>query len=158
MILGGLWHGASLRFIIWGALHGAGLVIDRIWNSVFSGMKYFRTIARVAGIIITFNFVNFCWIFFRAESMENIRIMLRQIWNNFSPGSYSTVLPAYGQVLSLIAVGYIVHFLPEKIKESYRGVFIRTPLAGQLVFILLLAIALWQLRTAEIMPFIYFRF
>ena len=35
MLLGGLWHGASLRFIIWGGLHGIGLVINRIWNSIF---------------------------------------------------------------------------------------------------------------------------
>ena len=37
MLLGGLWHGASLRFIIWGGLHGIGLVINKIWNSIFKG-------------------------------------------------------------------------------------------------------------------------
>jgi D-alanyl-lipoteichoic acid acyltransferase DltB (MBOAT superfamily) len=158
MILGGLWHGAALRFIIWGALHGVGLVIDKIRVSIFSGKESFRAIARIAGIIITFNFVNFCWIFFRAESMEDVSIMLRQICTNFSPGSYLTVLPAYGQVFLLIAVGYLVHFLPEKVKESYRGFFIRTPLAGQLVFLLLLAVVLWQMRSTAVMPFIYFRF
>lgn len=158
MLLGGLWHGASIRFIIWGGLHGAGLVIDRIRNSIFGNKGSLKTIGKLLGIFITFNFVNFCWIFFRAGSMDNCLIMLRQIWTSFSPGSYLAVIPAYGQVFLLIVTGYIIHFLPEKIKESYRGLFIRTPLIGRLAFILIIAIVLWQMRTAEVIPFIYFRF
>jgi hypothetical protein len=84
--------------------------------------------------------------------------MLRQIAHNFSPGSYLTVIPAYSNVLFLMAAGYLVHFLPEKFKESYRGLFIKIPLAVQMVIILLVAFLLYQMRTAEIMPFIYFRF
>jgi alginate O-acetyltransferase complex protein AlgI len=158
MLIGGLWHGAALRFVLWGGLHGAALVADRIRSSIFSGTERFRVIGRLLGIFITFNFVNFCWIFFRAESMNDCLIMLRQIGTNFSPGSYFTVMPAYGQVFLLILTGYLVHFLPEKIKESYRGFFIRTPLIGQLTFMFLLAVVLWQMRSTGVMPFIYFRF
>ena len=43
-----------------------------------------------------------------------------------------TVIPAYSSAFLLMAVGYIIHFLPENIKESYRGLFIRIPLAVQL--------------------------
>jgi alginate O-acetyltransferase complex protein AlgI len=157
MLLGGLWHGASLRFVIWGALHGIGLVIHRIWNSVF-GIKMTGRAGRIIGIFITFQFVSFCWIFFRAESMDNVVTMLRQIGQNFSPGSYSTLLPAYGNVFILMAVGYIIHFLPENVKESYRGVFIRIPLVAKFAVIMLIAVMLYQLQTTEIMPFIYFRF
>jgi alginate O-acetyltransferase complex protein AlgI len=158
MLLGGLWHGASLRFIIWGALHGIGLVLNRIWDSVF-GIRFKRgRTGRIIAIFITFQFVSFCWIFFRAENMDNVFIMLRQIGQNFSPGSYTMVLPAYGNVFILMAVGYLIHFLPERVKESYRGVFIKIPLIAQLVVIMLIAIMLYQVRTTEIMPFIYFRF
>ena len=158
MLLGGLWHGAALRFIIWGGLHGAGLVLDKIRSSIFGKREALKALGKVAGIFITFNFVNFCWIFFRAESMNSGLTMLRQIWTNFSPGSYLQVIPSYWQVFLLILMGYIVHFLPEKIRESYRGFFIRTPLIGQLSFILLLAVVLWQMRSTGVMPFIYFRF
>ena len=41
-----------------------------------------------------------------------------------------------------MVVGYIIHFLPEKIKESYRGLFIRIPLVAQLVVVMLIAILL----------------
>jgi alginate O-acetyltransferase complex protein AlgI len=157
MLLGGLWHGASLRFVIWGALHGIGLVLHRIWNSIFGIIKTGRA-GRILSIFITFQFVSFCWIFFRAETMDNVLIMLRQIGHNFSPGSYSTVLPAYGNVFIIIVIGYMIHFLPESVKESYRGVFIRIPLIAKFAVIMLIAVMLYQLKTNEIMPFIYFRF
>jgi len=87
-----------------------------------------------------------------------VKIMLKQILENFSPGSYMTVLPAYSSALLLMAVAYIIHFLPERTKESYRGLFIKIPLVAQLAVIMLIAILLFQMRTTEIMPFIYFRF
>ena len=158
MLLGGLWHGASFRFVIWGALHGIGLVINKIWNSLF-GDRYSRSkVGRFIGVFITFQFVSFCWIFFRAPDMESVGMMLRQIFQNFSPGSFMTVLPAYGNVFVLILIGYIIHLLPEKIKESYRGLFIRVPLIAQLAIVMLVAVMLFHMRTTEIMPFIYFRF
>jgi D-alanyl-lipoteichoic acid acyltransferase DltB (MBOAT superfamily) len=158
MLLGGLWHGAALRFIIWGGLHGIGLVINRIWNSIFGDKLTSGRFGRAIAVFITFNFVSFCWIFFRAPDMSSAIIMLRQITGSFSPGSYLTVLPAYGSVFMLIIAGYIIHLLPEKIKESYRGLFISIPLAAKLAVIMVVAILLLQMRTAEVMPFIYFRF
>jgi alginate O-acetyltransferase complex protein AlgI len=158
MLLGGLWHGAALRFVIWGALHGIGLVINRIWNSIFGDRLKQGRIGRAIAVFITFQFVSFCWIFFRAPDMDSVNTMIKQIFENFSPGSYMTVLPAYSSVFLLMAVGYIIHFLPERIKESYRGLFIRIPLIAQLGIIFLVAILLYQMRTTEVMPFIYFRF
>jgi D-alanyl-lipoteichoic acid acyltransferase DltB (MBOAT superfamily) len=158
MLLGGLWHGASLRYVIWGGLHGIGLVINRIWDSIFKGHTRTRWFGRILSVFITFQFVNFCWIFFRAPDLESVRTMLKQIFENFSPGSYMTVLPAYSSALLLMAVAYIIHFLPERIKESYRGIFIKIPLVAQLALVMAVAILLFQMRTTEVMPFIYFRF
>jgi D-alanyl-lipoteichoic acid acyltransferase DltB (MBOAT superfamily) len=158
MLLGGLWHGASLRFIIWGGLHGIGLVINKIWSSIFKNPLGLKWLGRFIGIFITFQFVNFCWIFFRAPDMTSVGIMLKQIFQNFSPGSYMTVLPAYSSAVIVMAVAYIIHFQPEHIKDSYRGIFINIPLVAQLVIVMILAIILYQMRTTEILPFIYFRF
>ncbi len=158
MLLGGLWHGASLRFVIWGGLHGAGLVISRIWDSITGGRMKKGRFGRAVAVFITFNFVSFCWIFFRAQDMESVRLMLMQIVENFSPGSYMTVLPAYAAVFLLMITGYTIHFLPERVKESYRGLFIKMPLVLQLMVIILVAVLLYSMRTTDIMPFIYFRF
>ena len=158
MLLGGLWHGADLRFVIWGLLHGVGLVINRLWNSIFGNRIKQGLIVRALAVFITFQFVSFCWIFFRAPDMESIKIILHQITGNFSPGSYMTVIPAYSSVFLLIIVGYIIHLLPERIKESYRGLFINIPVAGQLAILMVMAILLFQMRSADTVPFIYFRF
>jgi D-alanyl-lipoteichoic acid acyltransferase DltB (MBOAT superfamily) len=158
MLLGGLWHGASLRFIIWGGLHGIGLVFNKIWNSIFGDRLKSGRFGRALAVFITFNFVSFCWIFFRAPDMNNAVLMLKQIGENFSPGSYLTVLLAYSSVFILMAVGYIIHLLPERIKESYRGLFIKTPLIAQLAVVMLIAVLLLRMRTTDVMPFIYFRF
>lgn len=158
MLLGGLWHGASLRFIIWGAFHGIALVISRIWRSAIGEKLFSDRISRIFGVFITFHFVTFCWIFFRAPDLDSVGIMLTQIIENFSPGSYSTVLPAYGSVFLLIIVGYMIHLLPEVTKEVYRGYFIRIPLAGQMFVLLVVAVLLYQMRTTDVQPFIYFRF
>jgi alginate O-acetyltransferase complex protein AlgI len=158
MLLGGLWHGASIRYIIWGGLHGIGLVINRIWDSIFKGQVRSKWIGRVLAVFLTFQFVNFCWIFFRAPDIYSARIMLKQIFENFSPGSYMTVLPAYSSALVLMVVAYTIHLLPERTKEAYRGLFIKFPLAAQLAVVMLVAILLYQMRTTEVMPFIYFRF
>ncbi len=158
MLLGGLWHGANLRFIIWGGLHGVGLVINKIWNSLFG--THFRKgrLRRAIAVFVTFNFVSFSWIFFRAQDMDTARLMLNQVFASFSPGSYMDVLPAYANVFLLIIAGYIIHFLPDRVKESYRGLFIKIPLVLQIVIIMFIAVLLFRMRTAEIMPFIYFRF
>ncbi|MDD2384981.1 MAG: MBOAT family protein [Sulfurospirillaceae bacterium] len=60
-LLGGLWHGAGWTFIFWGTLHGIALMLHRAWKSLgFTMNKYLAW-------FITFNFVNFAWIFFRAK-------------------------------------------------------------------------------------------
>jgi D-alanyl-lipoteichoic acid acyltransferase DltB (MBOAT superfamily) len=158
MLLGGLWHGASLKFIIWGGLHGIGLIINRIWDSIFKSSGKTSWIGRAVAVFVTFQFVNFCWIFFRAPDVNNVKIMLKQIFESFSPGSYMTVLPAYSSALLLMVVAYTIHFLPERIKESYRGAFIRTPIVAQFAVIMMVAILLFQMKTNEVIPFIYFRF
>ena len=158
MILGGLWHGADLRFIIWGGLHGIGLITGRIWNSLTGNRSGSGKIGTAVKVFLTFQFVNFCWIFFRAPDMESIRIMLSQIFTSFSPGSYLAVLPAYGSVFLLIFAGYLIHFLPETFKEAVRGLFINIPGPARLAVIMLMAVLLYQMRTPDVTPFIYFRF
>jgi D-alanyl-lipoteichoic acid acyltransferase DltB (MBOAT superfamily) len=158
MLLGGLWHGASLKFIIWGGLHGAGLVVNKIWNSLFRGMKRAGVAGRIISVLVTFHFVSFCWIFFRAPDLASVGTMLDQIFGSFSPGSYMTVLPAYTNAMILIIAGYLIHFLPESIKESYRGLFINVHVAVQMAVVLVIAVLLYQMRTTDVLPFIYFRF
>jgi len=64
-LIGGLWHGASWMFIIWGAMHGGALIIHRFWQQL--NFKMWNWLAW----FITFNFINITWIFFRANNMSD---------------------------------------------------------------------------------------
>lgn len=78
--LGGLWHGAGWNFILWGVLHGIALIIHRIWKSFgFTMNKYLAW-------FITFNFINFTWIFFRSKELSDaVKIIVGMIGvNGFS--------------------------------------------------------------------------
>ncbi|MCU0377605.1 MAG: hypothetical protein MUC78_05040, partial [Bacteroidales bacterium] len=158
MLLGGLWHGAAARFVLWGGLHGAALVVNKIWQHIFRGVTRRSRAARLAGLIVTFNFVSFAWIFFRAGSMEEASLMLGQIFFYFNPGDYGKVLIAYLPVLILIISGYIFHFLPVTVKEAYRGLFIRLPVAVKFLVVIGTALILYVVGNNVVQPFIYFRF
>ena len=64
-IIGGIWHGAGWTFVFWGFLHGIALVIHRIWNGL--GFKMWTWLAW----LITFNFINIAWVFFRAKNWDS---------------------------------------------------------------------------------------
>jgi len=70
-LIGGLWHGASWMFVIWGALHGIAIVLHRMWKQL--GL----TMNTMLAWFITFNFINITWIFFRAKNWEQATNILQ---------------------------------------------------------------------------------
>jgi alginate O-acetyltransferase complex protein AlgI len=158
MLLGGLWHGASMRFVLWGGLHGIGLIFSKIKNRIIGENSMRSAFFRFISILVTFHFVSFAWIFFRSANMTEALIMFSRIFGDFAPGAYMEVLSAYLTVFVIMAMGFVLHMLPEKVKESYRGLFINSPLVAQFIMIVLVAVWLCAMRGTEVMPFIYFRF
>ncbi|MGE0076748.1 MAG: MBOAT family protein [Bacteroidales bacterium] len=159
MLLGGLWHGANLRFIIWGGIHGAGLAVHKLWS------KYIPTFGIISenwrkfiGAFFTFQLVCFAWIFFRSESTSSAFDMISQIFTRFGNSSIFSIIQSYSGIFSLILFGFVIHWLPFSIKEWYRGVFIDTNIYVKAIAILIAVILIIQFKTAEVQPFIYFRF
>ncbi len=74
-LLGGLWHGAGWTFVFWGFLHGLALVIHRIWN------KHGFTMHKVLAWLITFNFINLAWVFFRAKDFSDAVKIVKEMFN-----------------------------------------------------------------------------
>ncbi len=72
MVLGGLWHGASWNFVIWGSLHGFYLIVERALRSLFSELRFVRhRLFRLIAGAFTFLLVTFTWVFFRAETLTD---------------------------------------------------------------------------------------
>jgi alginate O-acetyltransferase complex protein AlgI len=74
-VLGGLWHGAGWTFVFWGFLHGLALIIQRLWSKL--GIKLWTWLAW----LITFNFVNITWVFFRAREWDDAVKVLGAMFN-----------------------------------------------------------------------------
>ena len=162
MLLGGLWHGAAVRFILWGALHGVALALHKMWMAVVPWAKIngkdMNIVLRVAGIVLTFNLVCFGWLLFRAEDMQTVHVMLYQIFNNFNPAIIPQVVEGYKAVFALIVLGYAMHFLPEKIDIDIRNRVVNVSFWWQVA---LMALTIWcvmQIKSSDIQPFIYFQF
>jgi D-alanyl-lipoteichoic acid acyltransferase DltB (MBOAT superfamily) len=121
MILGGLWHGGSVNFIIWGAIHGVGLIIHKTYLSAIERYKLItnKTIYIYLSAILTFIFVNIAWIFFRAENLHTAQVMIHQILFNFSFELIPTFIANYKSVLLMMLFAYILHFIPENLIEKY---------------------------------------
>jgi alginate O-acetyltransferase complex protein AlgI len=156
MVLGGLWHGASLKFMLWGALHGAGLALEKGFNAIFKPAK--NRLFTFFGILFTFNFVSFCWIFFRAASFETGMTVLHQIGTSFNSNLLWPVLKGYKIVFIMSAIGFALHIVPQRIDFKLAGLLTKTPFY---VKALLLASVIWlviQTKSAGIQPFIYFQF
>jgi D-alanyl-lipoteichoic acid acyltransferase DltB (MBOAT superfamily) len=159
MLLGGLWHGASWRFIIWGALHGMALSFHKFYrsrfpksNSDYSGVKNF------ARVMVTFHFVCFCWIFFRAANMATVGEMVHQIFFEFNFGVLSEFVSGYRVVLMLMVIGYLLHFIPKEAEVAAQETITSMPLAGKAAFMLAVIVLVIQTKSSGIQPFIYFQF
>ena len=162
MLLGGLWHGASFRFILWGAMHGAALMVHKFFLSLFpitSTKKFLpEKLSNLIGVILTFHFVCFCWIFFRAGNMEIAGQMISQITTHFTPQIFLEFVSGYKIVLSLMIVGYLLHFIPKEIESKAEQWFTEIPLTAKAAIMIAIIALVIQTKSAGIQPFIYFKF
>ncbi|MCD8186025.1 MAG: MBOAT family protein [Rikenellaceae bacterium] len=163
MTLGGLWHGASLRFVLWGILHGISLAVHKVVLTFLPGLSkptgaQMRPGRRLLGILLTFHLVCVGWVFFRADSMHTALAVFRQIFHSFHPELWRGMLSGYPMVFILMAAGYFVHFLPARADAFFRDGITRMGYAAQAVLLVLMIWVVIQFKSSEVAPFIYFQF
>jgi len=158
MLLGGLWHGASWQFVIWGGLNGLGLMFYKLWRKISPYEKYNNWLAIAFKVFITLNFITFTRIWFRGESMEATWQILHQIGNNFSLALIPEILVSYSNVFIVMLIGYAIHWLPTITKNWYRETFIRLPLVLKIIICTLTVFGVYQAMSSDLQAFIYFQF
>jgi D-alanyl-lipoteichoic acid acyltransferase DltB (MBOAT superfamily) len=152
MVIGGLWHGASWTFVIWGAIHGLGLAVHRFWQ-VARGNKKSTGAWKIFNIFVTVQFVCFAWIFFRAVNWENAYAILSRIGSlSFSAVNISASL---GFIMTL---GILAHYCPKKWYDFSLSVYSRAPFYVQALALALLVIGLQYVAQTGATPFIYNKF
>jgi len=158
MLLGGLWHGASWKFVIWGGLNGIGLIFYKLWRKISPFKDDNRWWVKFYAIFLTFNFITFTRIWFRADSTEKANQLMYQIVHAFDLSQIGAIIVAYYPILLLMTFAYIVHWLPTKSKNWYKNLFINSPTLMKAIAIIVTVFLIYQTRTADIQPFIYFQF
>jgi alginate O-acetyltransferase complex protein AlgI len=149
MLLGGLWHGASWTFVLWGGLHGAALVVWRYWQRFWHRSASPRY--SLAGNLLTFILVCFGWMLFRASSFDNFAAVVRRLAIPAAPSLMSWEA-ALGLAAALAAL-HIVFYRLSLESASAR--------VNNVVFAMGYGIAVAVILpfvNAAVQPFIYFQF
>lgn len=177
MVVGGLWHGPSENFLIWGAMNGVALIIYKYWRKISFYENSKHWLASFWKVFITFNFITLTRIWFKLDEARTTELnpgkglsdaeadalpmtMLDQIWNhfNFSWETFVTVLYTYQAVFWIMLFGFIIHWLPDKVKGIYEKAFTRMPMAVQAIAVAIIVLLMYQAVTAESPPFVYLQF
>ena len=168
-VIGGLWHGAGWTFVFWGFLHGMALVIHRVWSNL--GFKMWTWLAW----LITFNFVNIAWVFFRAKEWEDAIKVLSSMFsldNVVLPEKYFKFLAEYNEVYFsfgtvytnivgeskttiFILVGFII-VLVFKNSIDFREIFYKKSYSLTLISIVMVYYCLSNI--SKYTEFLYFNF
>ena len=165
MVLIGLWHGPAFHFIVWGALHGIGLAVNHAYDNyqqrkkvIFSNFRRIQKeryliIKRLFAWLMTFSFITFSWIFFRAVTIESAFNFMKVIFN-----PQKIVEPFKLYVLILILSGFAFFLFENYIIKGLTIFQKKLPLIIWLLFIILIIILLFKISPDTIPNFIYFSF
>jgi len=161
MLLGGLWHGANWTFLIWGAIHGLGLSIYKLWeekSSIVLSKINKLLIYKLIGIFITFHFVCLGWVFFKSDNFTKALSLLRQVKYHFGADKFQLFINHYHSVLIMMGIGYLLHCFPQKVYQPVLIQLQRFSLLGLLLLFFAFLLLYGYLKSSTpVMP-IYLQF
>jgi alginate O-acetyltransferase complex protein AlgI len=174
MVIGGLWHGASWNFLLWGALNGLGLMTFKLLRDYLPWSRKDNWWARAIGVILTFNFITFTRIWFRSGSTtgweatagnHNVLTewftandLVYQLTSHFNDIPLQEVMTGHGACISVMALGYLLHMCPERISDKIVGRFTTIHTIWIWLITCVVGIVLWKVGASSPHPFIYFQF
>jgi hypothetical protein len=148
MLLGGIWHGAAWKFVAWGGIHGAGLVIGRAVPALPA-----RLLWRIVATLAVFHFVCLAWVFFRADSFDTVMVYVSAA-ADLTPG----VTQASVFTIGLIALGLAMQFVPADLTMRLGRRLLAWPDWALGVVGGTAVVAIDAMGPDGVAPFIYFQF
>jgi D-alanyl-lipoteichoic acid acyltransferase DltB (MBOAT superfamily) len=152
MVLGGLWHGIGWPFVVWGLLHGVGLVGLNVYQTI-RGRQKAMGFRKGLSIFFTFNYVCLTWVFFRAPDIKSAMAVLARIGS----GTF-TVNNITWTMTGVMLVGVVVHVIPAKWFDRAVEVFGETNFVVQGVALASVVLLIQVLSGRGSTSFVYSNF
>jgi alginate O-acetyltransferase complex protein AlgI len=159
MAIGGLWHGAGLNFIVWGAIHGFGLVVTHLCRDIpqaihFKLDNFYPRTTRFLSWLLTFIFVTGSWVFFATPNWETAVRFFQGIIHS----SVSTFQFNFWQLYLVIVVIGAINLWGDRISQLLQIMFSLKNIFFRVVLVSLFVYAILKLGPSTVPPFIYFNF
>jgi len=157
MLVAGFWHGAAWQFIYWGGMHGVGLMVHKLnkpWLDKIPNTRF----ANIISTLLTFSFVAFLWIFFRAADMGTALDLIKQVATDFDLAYLLPFFQARKTWCIILILAYLLHAIRERHLEKAKKLFIKSHwLIKALIFLIVIQLIV-QFAGDDVQPFIYFQF
>lgn len=160
MLIGGLWHGASWMYLIWGGFNGLLLVGHKMLKNIkIVPQKMAGTFpVRATNILITFILIVIGFTIFRANSIEDLGDMGKAVVTNFHLDVAPQFVAGYTMIVVAIVAGFVLHFLPGSATRWAKRAYDWMPLVVQALILAAVIFLVIQTRQSDLVPFIYFKY
>lgn len=163
MLIGGLWHGASWMFVLWGAWTGMLLIIHKQLKKTYSLTEEQKNQSwrRVSNIFVTFVLIAISWIFFRSANITIVENIITQIFTNFTGGLSNIAgvfVSSYPMITIALVGGYLMHFAPKKWTTKLSNTYTNSSIIVQSIVLAVIIFIVIQAGQSELVPFIYQQF
>lgn len=157
LLLVGIWHGSSITFVIWGAMHGTALVMHKAFR------PWLRRIpdnwcTKPFSVLLTATFIICGWAVFRSPDLDTASLIFRQIFTDFRPESIPAFWTMRATWLTMLVVSCMLLLVREKYYNRLMIKFIYSPWLIKLAafaFAVQLAI---EFHGSDVTPFLYYNF
>ena len=159
MVVAGLWHGSTLMFVLWGAMHGIGLVVHKWCHRLFlHRLPSSRWWVKVLSWLLCQMFILFTWIFFRCADLSSATGYLRRMFTQFDTQCIPAFIAQRPLWIAILVLSMLVHCLRERWFYRLQERFINLHWTlKSLLFLIVLQLAI-EFSANEVQPFLYYKF
>ena len=160
MVIGGLWHGASWMYLIWGAYHGILLAAHKSLRKIWRLPDWLigRPEVKLANMIITFSLVVIGFTFFRAPSLDTVAAIFTQIFSNFHAAVASQFIEGYLFIVLAMTIGLVSHISPKAWSDGAARLYVGMSTTWQALLLAAILFLVVQTRQSDLVPFIYLQY
>ncbi len=166
MAIAGIWHGAAWGFVVWGVLHGLGLVIHRLTDALsnrITGLKYFwrQPYGIVFAWLLTQMMVMVCWIFFRLPNLKDSGVVIQRLWGHAADAQFTQKVYVEAIGLQPVQISLLLAAIVAFMAIAYfcdRALKLQLNWNVKLMLVPVCLFAVWLLAPQGALPYIYFDF